>query len=156
MSCGCGCCGDSSSGDPTTIVVTNCCGQPDPGSEGTDFSAVLTSSDATSGAQLTLYPMGTVAGALTPPTGTQRLYIFSYQVLVGVAGEFRLYEGIDGDSSFPGDYAKIAAGSLAQNGGVLHRLPNRYLRLGNTLHASHTAVGQLDVIIHGKLVTETA
>ena len=155
MACGCGCCGDSSSGDPNTIVVSNCCGQPDPGTEGADFSAVLSSNDATLGEQLTLYPMG-VAGSMSPPTGSQRLYIFSYQILVGVQGLFVLFEGPDGDSSFPGDFAKISSGSLAQNGGVLHRVPNRYLRLGNTLHASHSNTGRIDIVIHGKLVTETA
>ncbi len=151
----CGCCGDSSSGDPTTIVVSTCCGQPDPGTEGVDFTAVLSSDNAVAGEELTLYTMGSNL-AISPPTGSQRIYVFSYQILVGIAGQFALFEGPTGDSSFPGDFAKLAAGSLAQNGGVLHRLPNRYLRLGNTLHASHTTVGRIDIVIHGKLVTETA
>lgn len=149
---GCGCCGSSSDCETQTIVVNNCCGMPDPGS-GVDFVATLNSVNATTGVQLTLHTMG-AATAILPPTANQRLYIFSYQVLVGVTGIFRLYEGVDGDSTFPGEYAKLCAGSLAQNGGMLHRMPNRYLRLANTLHAEHTTAGPVDVVVHGKLVTE--
>ena len=65
------------------------------------------------------------------------------------------FEGIDGDSTFPGEFATLCAGSLAQHGGMVHKVPNRYLRLGNVLHASHSSVGQIDVVVHGKLVTET-
>lgn len=154
MSCS-GCCGSATgTGEQNTVVVSNCCGLPDPGEDGADFRAVLSLGDITTPQQLTLFPMG-VAGTLSPPTGTQRLYIFSYQIVVGIAGIFKLYEGINGDSAFPGDFSTIAAGFLAQHGGMLQRVPSSFLRLGNTLHASHSAVGQVDIVVVGKLVTES-
>lgn len=154
MSCAT-CCGSSTgNGEQNTIVVSNCCGLPDPGEDGAHFRAVLSLGDITTPQQITLFPMGE-AGSLAPPSGTQRLYIFSYQIVVGIAGTLNLYEGIDGDSSFPGDFALIAGGFLAQHGGMLQRVPNSFLRLGNTLHASHSAVGQVDIIVVGKLVTES-
>ena len=156
MSCSCNSCGTSSSDVDNTIVVSNCCGIPEPpgGWAGAiDFVGTLESSDLTAGAEITLYHMGQTTGILTPPNASQRLYLFSYQCVVGVAGQFTLFEGTS--TTEPGLWARIGAGSLAQNGGMLHRMPNRYTRLGNTLFAKHSSIGRVDVVVHGKLVTET-
>lgn len=158
MSCTCSnCCG--STGDGTcgtnTIIVTNCCGLPEPadGWDGAvDFTAEISSLDLTTGGELTLHTMGAIG---TPTVSVnQRIYIFSYQIFVGAPGDFLLFENITGASTLPGNYAKIAAGNLAQHGGMVHRVANRFSRLGNVLHAKHSVPGQVDVIITGKIVTE--
>lgn len=149
------CCGGENNCEANTIVVSNCCGWPEPATweGGIDFQGELSSADLTSGGELVLTQQG-VASALTPPNGTQRLYIFSYQVMVGVAGLFQLFENVTGDSSVPGGYAILSAGSMAQHGGLAQVLPNRFTRLAHTLHARHSAIGQVNVVVHGKLITE--
>lgn len=159
MSCQCStCCGNSSGETPSIIVRGGCCGIPEPvdGWDGaTDFVGELSSADLTTGGQLTLHAMGASA-ALPLPTANQRIYIFSYQLWVGVQGAFSLHENADGDSSLPGGWAKIVGGPMAQYGGAVHRVPNRYLRLGNVLHATHSVAGQVDIVVTGKIVTEAA
>lgn len=150
-------CGTSgNNGDGDTIVVVACCGIPEPvaGWSGNHVNLVLSSPDLSAGGELTIYAQGVNAAALLPPSASQRFYIFSYQVVVGAAGIFELFENVTGDSAPPGEWATIARGSLAKHGGLLHRVPNRMTRLGNTLHAKHSVAGQVDVIVHGRYVTE--
>ena len=148
-------CGTNDGGTQVTVLGT-CCGVPEPANGWNGEHVMLTASapNATFGVQLSMYPQGLVSSALPPPSAGQRLYIFSYQVLVGAAGYVELFENVDGDSTMPGVWAWLAMGSLAQNGGLVQRVPNRMLRLGHTLHVRHNVVGQVDVIVHGRLVTE--
>lgn len=159
MSCS-SCCGTSgNNGDGTTVVVAQCCGLPEPaaGWSGTHFMGVLKLADLTTATKLELWDMVNGGTALAAPSAAQRIYIFGWTVSVGVAGYFELYEDDDagaGAGSPPGTYANIFSGSLAQNGGGIHKVPNRPLRLGNRLWAKHSAIGQVDVIVQGRLVTE--
>lgn len=148
-------CGTNDGGNTVTVIGT-CCGVPEPTNGWNGTHVVLTTSvaDATSGAQLDMYAQGVAGSALPAPSAGQRLYLFSYQVLVGAAGLIQLFENVDGDSTFPGAGARVAQGSLAQNGGLAQRLPNRITQLGRTLHVRHSVAGQVDVVVHGRLVTE--
>lgn len=119
-----------------------------------DFIATLDSNDLTTAAELTLYTQGSGGTVLTPPSASQRLYLFHVQIVTGVAGNFKLFGNTTGVHTVPNAASVVAQGLLAKYGGIVTKLPNRRMSLGYTLHAQHDVAGRVTVLVLGKLVTE--